>query len=86
MTGKGAQRAMRRYLDTLGSERFLDAVAPGVTWTVTDTGRVISGAHEVKVYIDALHAAMTDTRTQELVLGEAVAFLAGDCSAPKRPW
>jgi len=85
MSVTGVQEAMQRYFETLGTERFVEAVDSGVTWTVTDTGRVVAGADEVKSHVDALHAAMVDTRTQDLLISEAGAVLEGDCSAPDDP-
>jgi hypothetical protein len=85
MSVNGVHEAMQRYFETLGTERFVEAVDSEVTWTVTDTGRVVAGADEVKSHVDALHAAMVDTRTQDLLLSEDVAVLEGDCSAPDDP-
>lgn len=79
---RDSQETMQRYFETLGTDGFVDDLDPAVTWTVTDTSQVITGPAEVKRHLDALHAAMEDTRTSELVLAEGMAFLEGDCAAP----
>ena len=76
------QQAMQRYFETLGTDQFPQALDPSVTWTVTDTSEVISGPYEVGQHLDALHAAMAETRTRDLVFSEDMAYLEGDCAAP----
>jgi hypothetical protein len=85
VTVTDVQQAMQRYFDALGSERFLNEVDPGMTWTVTDSGDVIRGSSEVRRHLDTLHAAMVDTRTSDLVLGSEVAVLEGDCTVQDQP-
>lgn len=85
MTALDTQRAMERYFELLGSDGFGEAVAPDVSWTIVDTGEVVRGSHEVAQHLGALHAAMQETRTRDLVVGEDVAVLEGDASAPGEP-
>ena len=85
MTRAETQAVMERYFDGLGSERFADAVDPAVTWTVEETGAVVSGAEDVGRHLNALHGAMLDTKTRDLVVADGVAVLEGHASAPGRP-
>jgi hypothetical protein len=85
MTAEDTRRAMHRYFSVLGSDRFSEAVDEGVTWTVTDTGRVITGVQQVRHHLDALHASMVDTKKRDLVLTDDIAFLEGDCSVQEGP-
>jgi limonene-1,2-epoxide hydrolase len=66
------------------SEGFADAADPAVTWTVEETGAVVSGAEEVGRHLNALHAAMLDTKRRDLVLADGVAVLEGHASASGR--
>src|SRR3954447_25742099 len=82
MTIDDTKEAMRRYFEALGTESFSDVVDPNVTWTVTDTGHVVSGAPHVRRHLDALHAAMLNTRSRDLVTNDGVAILEGECEVP----
>jgi limonene-1,2-epoxide hydrolase len=85
MTRPETHEAMQRYFDVLGSDRFSEAVDPAVTWTIEETGGVVSGADAVGQHLNALHGSMLETKTRDLVVADGVAVLEGSASAPGRP-
>ncbi|MCU1473543.1 hypothetical protein [Amnibacterium sp.] len=81
MSEAETRQVIERYFDALGTDGFDRIVDTEVTWTVVETGRTVIGVTEVRRHLDALHAAMADTATRPLIVGEASAVLEGDAAA-----
>lgn len=82
MTVAESQHTIDRYFELMGQGIDFDACyAPDVTWLVADTGEAIDGSRAVRDYVVALHASLTDLRSNKLVVGEESVYLEGDCAS-----
>lgn len=77
-----ARRTIERYFELMGQGAdFTECYHANVTWLIADTGKLVRGPSPVLDFLRVLHATMVDAQTRRLVVGEANAYLEGDCAA-----
>ena len=81
MSSDRSQRVMDRYFELMGRDAdFSSCFTKDVTWSVVDTGAVITGPEPVRDYIVDLHAGLLDWQSRTFVVGEDHVFLEGDAA------